>query len=121
MHARDRLGRQRYGVPLQANNGRDALQDAYEEALDLAVYLRTAIEERPILLTAAPQIGPKMSPAGPNLRTKALVIHERKNNHAGSGCCERYGDMKGCDCYETAWDYCPVCNNQFCDNCGGKH
>ncbi len=46
MVARDALGRQRYGTPLQAFNGRDALQDAYEEALDLAVYLRQAIEER---------------------------------------------------------------------------
>lgn len=46
MHARDRLGRRRYGVPLQAGNGRDALRDAYEEALDLVVYLRQAIEER---------------------------------------------------------------------------
>lgn len=46
MKARDALGRQRYGTPLQAFNGRDALQDAYEEALDLAVYLRQAIEER---------------------------------------------------------------------------
>lgn len=46
MRARDRLGRERYGVPLQAGNGRDALRDAYEEALDLCVYLRQAIEER---------------------------------------------------------------------------
>ena len=46
MHARDHVGRQRYGTPLQAHNGRDAMQDAYEEALDLAVYLRQAIEER---------------------------------------------------------------------------
>lgn len=46
MHARDRTGRARYGTPLQAGNGRDCLQDAYEEALDLAVYLRQAIEER---------------------------------------------------------------------------
>ena len=46
MHSRDQLGRSRYGVPLQAGNGRDALRDAYEEALDLAVYLRQAIEER---------------------------------------------------------------------------
>jgi len=46
MHARDAIGRQRYGVPLRAFNGRDALRDAYEEALDLAVYLRQAIEER---------------------------------------------------------------------------
>jgi transcriptional regulator with XRE-family HTH domain len=46
MHARDHVGRERYGMPLQANNGRDALVDAYQEALDLCVYLRQAIEER---------------------------------------------------------------------------
>ena len=46
MAGRDNLGRKRYGTPLQAHNGRDALRDAYEEALDLAVYLRTAIFER---------------------------------------------------------------------------
>lgn len=46
MASRDKLGRDRYGTPLQAHNGRDALRDAYEEALDLAVYLRTAIFER---------------------------------------------------------------------------
>lgn len=46
MDARDQLGRERYGVPLTANNGRDALWDAYEEALDLCAYLRQAIYER---------------------------------------------------------------------------
>jgi len=46
MYERDQVGRERYGTPLQANNGRDALQDAYEEALDLVVYLRQVIEER---------------------------------------------------------------------------
>lgn len=46
MHARHELGIRRYGTPLQPFNGRDALRDAYEEALDLAVYLRTAIFER---------------------------------------------------------------------------
>jgi len=46
MKARDHLGRQRYGVPLQASNSRDALQDAYEEALDLCAYLRQLIEIR---------------------------------------------------------------------------
>ena len=48
MQARDKTGRERYGTPLQANNGRDALIDAYQEALDLVVYLRQAIEERRI-------------------------------------------------------------------------
>lgn len=46
MHARDALGRGRYGTPLQPHNGRDALSDAYQEALDLAVYLRQALYER---------------------------------------------------------------------------
>ena len=46
MQERDHLGRERYGTPLQSHNGRDALVDAYQEALDLAVYLRQAIEER---------------------------------------------------------------------------
>lgn len=46
LNVRERVGIQRYGTPLQAHNGRDALRDAYEEALDLACYLRQAIEER---------------------------------------------------------------------------
>jgi len=40
------VGIERYGTGLQAYNGRDALRDAYEEALDLVMYLRQLIEER---------------------------------------------------------------------------
>lgn len=36
----------KYGIALQPHNGRDTLRDAYEEALDLAVYLRSLIYER---------------------------------------------------------------------------
>ena len=46
MQARDRVGRERYGTPLQPHNGRDALVDAYQEVLDLAVYVRQEIAER---------------------------------------------------------------------------
>lgn len=46
MQARDHLGESRYGTRLQPYNGRDSLRDAYEEALDLAVYLRQLIFER---------------------------------------------------------------------------
>lgn len=44
----DRLdfGMRKYGTGLQPHNGRDALWDAYEEALDLCCYLRQAIYER---------------------------------------------------------------------------
>ena len=43
---RAKMGKKKYGVYLQANNGRSALQDAYEEAMDLCMYLRQAIEEQ---------------------------------------------------------------------------
>jgi hypothetical protein len=43
---RDALGEAKYGTRLQAHNGRDVLKDAYEEALDLAVYLRQALYEK---------------------------------------------------------------------------
>lgn len=42
---REQLGIDRYGTTLQAFNGRDVLRDAYEEALDLACYLRQAMVE----------------------------------------------------------------------------
>lgn len=45
MRARDRLGRERYGVPLQCHNGREALVDLYEELLDAVAYTRQAVEE----------------------------------------------------------------------------
>lgn len=48
MKSRDKVGRQRYGVPLQPMNGRNSLQDTYEEILDCAVYLRNLIEEEKI-------------------------------------------------------------------------
>lgn len=39
-------GRERYGTELMTRNGRDPLIDAYQEALDLVLYLRQAILER---------------------------------------------------------------------------
>lgn len=46
MKERNLQGIQRYGTPLQAFNGRDPIVDAYQEALDMCVYLRQVIEER---------------------------------------------------------------------------
>lgn len=46
MNARDAMGERKYGTRLKPHNGRDVLKDAYEEALDLAVYLRQALYER---------------------------------------------------------------------------
>lgn len=46
LEARIHIGIRKYGEPLTTHNGRDALLDAYQEALDLAVYLKQAILER---------------------------------------------------------------------------
>ena len=45
MKERDRMGREKYGVPLQAGNGRKTLKDLYEELLDALAYTKVLIEE----------------------------------------------------------------------------
>jgi hypothetical protein len=46
LQKRDARGSRKYGTTLQSHNGRDSLVDAYQEALDLCMYLRQAICER---------------------------------------------------------------------------
>lgn len=46
IRARDAYGMKKYRTRLQPFNGRDALRDAYEEALDCVVYLAQALYER---------------------------------------------------------------------------
>lgn len=46
MQERDESGLRKYKQRLLAGDGRDPLKDAYQEALDLSVYLRKAIYER---------------------------------------------------------------------------
>ncbi|KKN00028.1 hypothetical protein LCGC14_1141900 [marine sediment metagenome] len=43
---RRRAGIARYGTPLKAHNGRSALIDAYQEALDMCIYLRQELTEQ---------------------------------------------------------------------------
>jgi len=45
MKERDEFGLNRYGVRLQPYNGRNSLQDLYEELLDAVVYIRQLIYE----------------------------------------------------------------------------
>lgn len=46
IQGRREVGITRYGTALQPFNGRDALRDAYEEAMDLTMYLKQAMVER---------------------------------------------------------------------------
>jgi hypothetical protein len=45
MHARDDMGRVKYGTPLTAGNGRNPWMDAYQEALDGCAYSRQMVDE----------------------------------------------------------------------------
>ena len=45
MRDRNNFGIRKYGTALQAFNGRNSAIDAYQEVLDLAVYLRQIVEE----------------------------------------------------------------------------
>lgn len=42
---RRKFGTTKYGTELKTHNGRKALIDAYQEALDLCLYLRQLIQE----------------------------------------------------------------------------
>jgi len=46
LRLRSAVGLKKYGTPLRAHNGRDALVDAYQEALDLVMYLKQMLMER---------------------------------------------------------------------------
>lgn len=46
MKDRREFGLAKYGVPVRHDSGRDPLADAYQEVLDLAVYLRAEIQRR---------------------------------------------------------------------------
>lgn len=50
MEDRRKMGIEKYGTPVQVDNGRDPLVDLYQELLDSCVYIRQEIEQRKIKL-----------------------------------------------------------------------
>jgi hypothetical protein len=63
LEERKRVGIERYGMPLRAHNGRDPFVDAYQEALDLVVYLRQVLRERPTTDANCPHCSLPVDPA----------------------------------------------------------
>lgn len=47
--ARAKMGIEKCNTPLRVNNGRDALNDLYQELLDATMYLKQAIMERDLM------------------------------------------------------------------------
>lgn len=93
---RDKEGRRRYGTPLQPFNGRKPLVDAYQEVLDLAVYMRQEIEER-------------------NETAKKL---EKVRRHVVAAI-HLYGQSHGRDLMNTLWDIAhEIESDEFCERLG---
>ncbi len=46
IEARVKMGLAKYGDVFQADNGRDSLMDAYQDALDLVIYLKAELMRR---------------------------------------------------------------------------
>lgn len=96
LEARAEAGEEKYGERLRAHNGRDALLDAYQEALDLSMYLRQALEEKSG--TGAVPVGfePEPEPEAICAHTDclenplALEVTMRKQVHKDA-CCECCG------------------------------
>lgn len=59
---REAIGFAQHGKPLLANDGRDWLQEAYEEALDHAVYLKAALMSRALTPGPSPDAAGEGSP-----------------------------------------------------------
>jgi hypothetical protein len=99
MHERDSIGEVKYKTRLQPDNGRDALVDAYQEALDLVVYLLQAIFERDRKLTDE------------EARLKRIVEnqlkvldHWRKEFDAKNAECARYRSALRTIRYTGSWE-----------------
>ena len=88
--ARAEVGREKYGTYLRAGNGRDALMDAYQEALDLCMYLRQAMMERDgVKVPEAPE--PRFYPSQltdffARMRSIALTLDSDTNNPNSNDC-----------------------------------
>ena len=61
---------------VQYDNGRNALQDAYEKALDLSVYLRQAIEEVSIAVAAKDTELAKYRAIGPDTPEALKIAYD---------------------------------------------
>lgn len=78
------FGTRKYGQPLQPFNGRKNLRDAYEEALDMCVYLRTELYEQEATLFERMQHG--VQGGDPEFRTVISLLDP-------TGTCDSFADL----------------------------
>lgn len=78
MKKRDEMGRKEYGVPLTPNNGRDSLQDVYEELLDAAVYMKNLIIERDLVIDRLTPLVARVNEHNSDSVNKRIVIQTKE-------------------------------------------
>lgn len=101
IHRRAQVGEQKYGERLRPFNGRSALVDAYQEALDLCMYLRQLIEEN--------------RSSKRNVRMfDAMLRADLKKKECSV--CGVEGDPERVNFFD-----CPICNYTFCEKCWQNH
>lgn len=100
MTERDIFGAEKYGTRLQSGNGRDFLLDAYQEALDLVVYLRGAIYERDEMATAKDCLVVEPAAAIDDDSRRAQVVQQN-----GEMALEVYAAVDSADAWTGAPDW----------------
>lgn len=87
LHKRLEKGVETYGTPLTTFNGRNSLLDAYEEVLDLAMYIKQKLMEDRIITEAVmviinEELDRLDNPDTNESRTVKLVLEELKERIA---------------------------------------
>ena len=107
MKERDRFGADKYGVQHQHDNGRDHLVDAYQELLDLTMYLRAEIAERGDLRARIAELEARNS-----RQAKSIDQLEARNK-------ELRGALRQ-TCEKPRYDINDRFIDSFCTLCGSK-
>jgi hypothetical protein len=74
---RKQIGVERYGTLLQPFNGRSAIRDAYEESLDMAIYLRQVLAEQDEVVGRTRHIRDLLDPPKPYTDTPPVSDETR--------------------------------------------
>ena len=77
---RAETGKRKYGTYLETNNGRNPLWDAYQEAIDLVMYLRQALLEQERHLTPLALDGGDSAPFQAVSYASALSTSQAESN-----------------------------------------
>ena len=96
LEARKKFGFDKYGTLLQANNGRNAVRDALDEALDLTVYIKQIITEAKLSLKTMSAVERMYrDTVEMSIGLKFFLLEQEANNDNGSSSEADPSDLAG--------------------------